>query len=100
LDRVRAQVLTDYLGTITPPEIEQLVSSEWKNFISNTAMKNIQDSFTEQAITAFKLYTRGKTVADIAEEFETKPDSIYKYISRIKLKLVEEIKRLKVELDF
>jgi len=37
---------------------------------------------------------------EISEQLEVKADSVYKYISRIKLKLVEEIKRLKEELDF
>ena len=99
-DRMRAENEADYLNTITTPDVEELATTEWKSFIANMAMQNIKPSFTDQAVSAFMLYTKGVSVADISTRLHVKPDSVYKYISRIKLKLINEINRLKVEEEF
>ncbi|NQZ56263.1 MAG: sigma-70 family RNA polymerase sigma factor [Lentisphaeraceae bacterium] len=100
LDKAQAENQLDYLNSIKTPEIEKIVTREWELFITNSAMENIQRHFSSQAIEAFKLFSKGEKVNDIAKEISVKPDSVYKYIARIKLKLVEEIGHLKKELDF
>ena len=99
LDKVQAESLNDYLNSITHPEVEDLATREWQVFISNAAMSNIEGSFSPQALTAFKLFSQGLNHREIAVQLEVKTDSVYKYISRIKLRLIEEIKYLRKELD-
>jgi len=100
LDKAQAEATLSYLDSIKTPEIEEIVTREWKLFISNSAMQNIERHFSSQAIESFRLYSKGLKVNDIALKVDVKPDSVYKYISRIKLKLIEEINSLKNELDF
>jgi len=66
----------------------------------NRAMDNIRPHFSEKALEAFSLSRKGMTVLQISDQIGVSQDSVYKYISRIKLKLIEEIKHLKRELDF
>ena len=82
------------------PEIEELTRKEWEIFITNRAMDNIRPHFSEKALEAFSLSRKGMTVLQISDQIGVSQDSVYKYISRIKLKLIEEIKHLKRELDF
>ena len=100
LDRAQAEVQENYLSSINTPEIEQIVTREWELFISNSAMQNVSRHFSDKAIEAFKLFSQGVSVTDISSRLDVKADSIYKYISRIKLKLIEEIQTLQKELDF
>ena len=98
MDHVQAESLISYLETITQPEVEELATREWQLFISNAAMQNIQSNFSSQAIQAFKLFSEGLKPDEIAQRIDVKTDSVYKYISRIKLRLIEEIQLLQKEL--
>jgi RNA polymerase sigma factor (sigma-70 family) len=100
LDQAQSEVQENYLSSINTPEIEVIVTQEWELFISNTAMQNVSRHFSDKAIEAFMLFSQGMKVNQISKEISVKADSIYKYISRIKLKLVEEIQSLQKELDF
>ncbi len=100
LDKAQAEAQENYLSSIRTPEVEEIATKEWELFISNTAMQNVSKHFSAKAIEAFQLFSAGKKVNEISEILEVKADSIYKYISRIKLKLVEEIQTLRKELDF
>ena len=99
LDKVQAESLNSYLETISRPEVEELATREWQLFISNAAMNNIKNHFSSQAIEAFELFSQGMKPKEIAEQLDIKADSIYKYVNRIKLRLIEEIQHLQKELD-
>ncbi|NQZ56356.1 MAG: sigma-70 family RNA polymerase sigma factor [Lentisphaeraceae bacterium] len=100
LNQAEQEAQQAYLRHIDTPEIEHIVTREWELFISNTAMENIEKHFSSVAIRAFKLFSQGEKVKAIALQLEVKDDSVYKYISRIKFKLIEEIKYLQDELNF
>lgn len=78
---------------------EAMFSKEWELFLSNAAMRNIEQYFSANALAAFKLFLEGKDSTQISQELEVNRDSVYKYISRIKAKLTEEIAHLKHDLD-
>jgi RNA polymerase sigma factor (sigma-70 family) len=84
----------------SPADIEAQEKKEWELFISNKAMDNIRTHFSDKAIEAFNLARKGMSPSDISQKIEVSTDSVYKYISRIKLKLIEEIKYLRQSLDF
>ena len=99
MDRAQNEAQVSYIASIKAPEIETMITKEWELFISNSAMQNIQSHFSETAIEAFKLFSKGMKVNEISEQLDVKADSIYKYISRIKLRLIEEIQHLQKQLD-
>lgn len=90
----------DLLKEATESEREEEDKKEWELFISNKAMDNIRSHFSDKALKAFSLARKGMPTNEIATEIKVSHDSVYKYISRIKLKLIEEIKHLRKELDF
>ena len=99
-DHAKREAQDLYLASIEPPEIERIITQEWQVFLTNSAMEKVEVHFSATALKAFELFRNGQTPNEIAELLEVKPDSVYKYISRIKLKLIQEIEHLKKELDF
>ncbi|MFD2158348.1 RNA polymerase sigma factor [Rubritalea tangerina] len=90
----------EYLDSIETPEIDRIIDQEWKLFLTNAAMEKVETHFSAPALEAFRLFRQGQSPIEIASKIGVKPDSVYKYISRIKLKLFQEIQDLKKELDF
>jgi RNA polymerase sigma factor (sigma-70 family) len=100
IERAQTQVLLDTSSNLSPSDIEQQIERDWEIFISNKAMEKVSQNFSPLAIQAFLLFAKGEEVKNIATQLEAKPDSIYKYISRIKLRLTEEVKVLLEKVDF
>jgi RNA polymerase sigma factor (sigma-70 family) len=100
LDKAQQEAQESYLNSIKTSEIDVIVTKEWELFISNTAFENVSKHFSSKALEAFEMFAQGVKVNEISEKLAVKADSIYKYISRIKVKLVEEIQSLQQELDF
>ena len=100
IDKAQQESQESYLNSINTPEVEEIATKEWELFLSNTALDNVAKHFSPKALEAFELFAKGMKVNDISQKLEVKADSVYKYISRIKVKLVEEIQNLKRELDF
>ena len=100
LDKAQQESQESYLNSINTPEVEEIATKEWELFLSNTALDNVAKHFSPKALEAFELFAKGFKANDISKQLDVKADSIYKYIGRIKVKLVEEIQNLKRELDF
>ena len=89
----------DHLSTIDKPEIEEMAEREWRVYITNLAMANIEQFFSGKAIEVFKLSIKGKSTQEISEELEIKMDTVYILKNRVKKRLTEEIKQLKVQFE-
>jgi RNA polymerase sigma factor (sigma-70 family) len=99
-DSAKREIQGHYLSSIETPEIERIITQEWQLFLSNSAMEKVEVHFSATALKAFDLFRKGQNPTEIAEQLDVKTDSVYKYISRIKLKLIQEIEHLQKELDF
>ena len=75
-------------------EIDQLVEIEWKNYIMEIALKNIHDSFSENAISILKLSLSGYKNNEISTMLNIKPDSVKVLKSRVLQRLIEEAKEI------
>jgi len=84
----------------SPSEIDHIIEQQWQEFLLNLAIDGISKSFTPNALEAFRRFSSGQSVAKISAELGVSTDSVYKYISRIKKKLIDEMKARKRELDF
>jgi len=82
------------------PEIEKIIEKQWEEFLLGLAMDGISKNFSTTALEAFKRYSSGQNVTEISQHLSVSTDSVYKYISRIKKKLIDEMRALKQELDF
>ena len=76
-----------------------MAEREWRVYITNLAMANIEQFFSGKAIEVFKLSIKGKSTQEISEELEIKMDTVYILKNRVKKRLTEEIKQLKVQFE-
>lgn len=82
------------------PELEKLIQDEWEIYITKTAYKNIESSFNGNALKAFSLYMSGTKSREIAKQLDIKPNSVATLVNRVKIRLAEEVMRLKEQLEF
>jgi len=89
------QVLNSYSDT----ELENMIESEWRAYVTTLALDSIRELFSGQAIDAFLLSQKEKSAAEISEELGIKKESVYVLVSRVKSKFVDEMRRLVKELE-
>lgn len=87
------------LKIIEVPEVEVIAQQEWELFIANRALQNIRDSFSGNAIEVFERMLDGENPEEIAQSLDIKKNSVHQLNKRVKEKMIEEIKRLKFELE-
>jgi RNA polymerase sigma factor (sigma-70 family) len=88
-----------HLNTISTPEIEEMAEREWRLYITNLAMTNIEQFFSGKAIDVFKMSIKGQSNQQISDELEIKIDTVYILKNRVKKRLTEEIKQLKSQYE-
>ena len=81
------------------PEIEEYAEREWENYISNMALNNIKDKFSENVMKCFTELSEGKSAKDFSEETGMALNTVYVYNKRVTNKFHEEIRRLYYELS-
>lgn len=85
--------------TVFKPEIDQLITDEWENYITGLAFENISKKVSEQTIEVFLSSLRGEAVTETATRLGIEENSVYIYKNRVKKKLVAEIKNLREMLE-
>ena len=85
---------------ISQSELKTKIEREWERYITQTALANIKNYFTEIAVQTFELSLQGKKAHEISEQLGIKQDSVRTLKNRVKLRVVKEIKRLRTELEF
>jgi RNA polymerase sigma factor (sigma-70 family) len=84
---------------IVAPEVEQKILDEWQEFVSLKAWNNIKDDFSVKVCNIFLELSKGRLVADLAEEYNLKLNTVYQYRNRVKDRLYKEIRKLDYELS-
>jgi len=88
-----------HLNTINKPEIEEMAEREWRLYITNLAMNNIEQFFSGKAIDVFKMSIKGQSNQQISEDLGVKLETVYILKNRVKKRLTEEIKQLKAQYE-
>ena len=91
--------MNNNISSISKPEIEEIAEKEWRIYISNLAMQNIKKIFSGNAIEAFELSMKEIPGEEIASTLGVALDSVYMLKSRVKKRLIEEIKMLKEQYE-
>ncbi|MCM8530887.1 MAG: sigma-70 family RNA polymerase sigma factor [Lentisphaeraceae bacterium] len=87
------------LKKLSKPEIDNFAKEEWETYLSSLAWSNVEGGFSDKVKKSFELSLAGKSTDEIAAELGIKEGSVYVYKKRIKERLIEEIKRLKYDLE-
>lgn len=81
-------------------EFTKIIDKEWRAHITNLALKNIRPTFSGNAMSVFDMFLDEVPTKDIAAKLAIADATVYKLRSRVEEKLIKEIKRLKLELEF
>jgi len=85
---------------LSRPEFEADIEREWERHITQAALSNIKQVFSGTAVTVFELTLKGRTAAEIAAELSINQDSVRTLKNRVKQRVIQEVKRLRSELEF
>ena len=84
---------------VSLPEIEEISKKEWEVYVSNMAWRNIKDEFNLNVQEAFVSLYSSKSSKEVAEELGVEVNTVNVYKKRVKKRMIQEIKRLRRELD-
>lgn len=79
--------------------VDSFIDEEWKRHLTVLACKNINKKMSSKTLEAFQSFVNGEPVDSIAKRLDISEKTVYKYKSRVKEKLMEEIKHLKDMLE-
>ena len=101
LDHVRKQreINPEPGEEIALPEIETLAEREWELYLTNLALENISERFSDQAITVFRMSLDGQSTATIAGRLELKPNTVNQLRKRVRDRLKSEIRLLREKME-
>lgn len=85
--------------TYKEAELNQIIESEWKKYISTLAWKNLQGILSEPVVKVMELVMTGKDVPEIANTLSMKNNTVSVYKKRAIMALHREISRLDYELN-
>ena len=91
--------LYDYLHS-SSTDLEFLIESEWKSYLTSLALENLKKIFSGKAVQAFELSLQELSVEEICTRLDLKKESLYVLRSRVKHRFVEEVRHLVAELEF
>ncbi|OVE81748.1 hypothetical protein BVY04_02570 [bacterium M21] len=99
LDKIQSGEREFYLKSITIPEVDEIAENEWRNYLANLALSNIQKTQKEHVIKSFTLFVQGESISEIAKELNLAENTVYVYKSKVLELLKQETKRLMDDLD-
>ena len=96
------QAELEFLQTLeqdSSSEIEQLIESEWAQYVTSLAMERIKKLFSQEAVKSFTMSLDGRPATEIADLLNLSTDSVYTLKSRVKSRFIKEIKAVMDELE-
>ncbi|MCH2204333.1 MAG: sigma-70 family RNA polymerase sigma factor [Lentisphaerales bacterium] len=89
----------EVLPTMSEPEIENIIQSEWEAYIVKKAMQRVAPIFSGKAMEVFQMSMDNIDPDEICQKLDLKRNSVIKLKNRVKERLLVEIQNLKQELD-
>lgn len=91
--------LPQFLETTSQPDLDRLISSEWVAYVTTLAMEKIKPLFSNRAIEVFSMMLDGAEPQAVSKRFGIQENSVHKLKNRVKDRLIEEIRRIREELE-
>ena len=83
------------IESVSESKIEQVIDTEWNEYVAGLAMEKVKEKFEGQAIEVFRLSLQEKNAREIAAELNIKEDTVYSLRSRVKRRLKQEISKIR-----
>ena len=91
--------MPEFLLSLTDSDVDEIIQKEWQTYVVNLAMQNIKTLFSERAIEIFSLLLDGANTKTISERYGIEENSVHKLKNRVKNRLIEEIQRIREDLE-
>ena len=88
------------VADVVPPDIEDIIESEWRKHIIALVIERLNASFSGKAMDVFTMTLDGKSVDDIASTLELTKDSVYVLRNRVQSRFRKEARQLRSHLEF
>ena len=88
------------VADVVPPDIDDIIESEWRKHIIALVIKRLNASFSGKAMDVFTMTLDGKSVDDIASALELTKDSVYVLRNRVQSRFRKEARQLRSYLEF
>ncbi len=88
------------VANAVPPDIEDIIESEWRKHIIAMVIERLNASFSGKAMDVFRMTLNGKAVDDIASALELTKDSVYVLRNRVQSRFRKEARHLRSHLEF
>ncbi len=88
------------VANVVPPDIEDIIESEWRKHIIALVIERLNASFSGKAMEVFTMTLDGKSVDDIALALELTKDSVYVLRNRVQSRFRKEARQLRSHLEF
>ena len=88
------------VANVVPPDIEDIIESEWRKHIIALVIERLNASFSGKAMDVFTMTLDGKSVDDIASALELTKDSVYVLRNRVQSRFRKEARQLRSYLEF
>jgi RNA polymerase sigma factor (sigma-70 family) len=88
-----------FLHSVSETDVDEVIQKEWETYVVNLAMKNIKTLFSDRAIEIFSLLLDGADIKTISERYGIEENSVHKLKNRVKNRLIEEIQRIRENLE-
>jgi RNA polymerase sigma-70 factor (ECF subfamily) len=92
-------LLPEFLSPLSESEVDKMIQNEWQAYIVNLAMQNIRTLFSERAIEIFSQLLDGADINTISVRYGIEENSVHKLKNRVKNRLIEEIQRVREDLE-
>jgi RNA polymerase sigma-70 factor (ECF subfamily) len=83
-----------------PPDIEEIIESEWRKHLIALVMERLHASFSGKAMDVFTMTLDGKSVDDIASALDLTKDSVYVLRNRVQSHFRTEARQLRSNLEY
>ena len=88
------------VADVVPPDVEDIIESEWRKHIIALALERLHASFSGKAMNVFMMTLDGKSVDEIASALELTKDSVYVLRNRVQSRFRKEARQLRSYLEF
>jgi RNA polymerase sigma-70 factor (ECF subfamily) len=88
------------VADVVPPDIEDIIESEWRKHIIALVIERLNASFSGKAMDVFTMTLDGTSVNDIASALELTKDSVYVLRNRVQSRFRKEARQLRSYLEF
>jgi RNA polymerase sigma-70 factor (ECF subfamily) len=82
------------LENLPASDVEKMIEAEWSRYLTSYAMNRLHEVFSGKAIEVFSLSLDGHSAEKIADKLNLTCDSVYTLRSRVKARLIKEVRAL------